>query len=98
MNSSPAGSEQTHRAQIDVLVAAHRSGNRGARLRERRRIEHDRVESDALAFARLEVLERIRLDELAVRQSIALEVLLRARERVRRCVERDDRSGAPREM
>ena len=38
-----AGREQAHRAQVDLLVAAERGVERVARLRERRRVEHDRV-------------------------------------------------------
>ena len=46
-----AGREQPHRAQVDVLVAANRRGQRRLVLRERRRIEHDRVEALAGASA-----------------------------------------------
>src|SRR5436190_14770364 len=90
--------EDAHRAQVDLLVAAHGGGQCGPRLCESGRIEHDRLEARAVALARLEILERIRLDELTVRQRISPEVLLGAHECVRARVECDDVLRAAGEM
>src|ERR1700736_6680905 len=43
-------SQQTNRPKVDVLVSAYRSRQRGPGLRESRRIENDRVESDAFTL------------------------------------------------
>src|SRR5687768_17993024 len=40
----PTRREQSHRPEVDLLVAAKRRGERITRLRERRRIEHNGVE------------------------------------------------------
>ena len=85
-----AGREQTHRAQVDLLVAADRSRKCGPRLGECRWVEHDRLEPRVFALAGLQVLEGVGFDEGAVRESIAAEVLLRAGECVCRRIQRDD--------
>ena len=93
-----AGGEKTHRAQVDLLVAAQRGRQRWPRLRERWRVEHDGVEARPIAFARLEELEGIGLDECAVVESVAPEVLLGASQGVGRGVECGDPLRPTREM
>src|SRR6476661_4818264 len=67
--------EDAHRAKVDLLVATHRTRQCGSRLREGWWIQHDRVEARTLTLACLEILERIRFDELAVLERIAAKIL-----------------------
>src|ERR1700738_5199677 len=93
-----AGCKKSHRAQVDLLVASQRPWQRRSGLGEGGRVEHDRIESGALALLRLQILERVPLDEFAVRQAIASKVVRGTGERVRRRVDRDDMLGTPCEM
>src|SRR3954468_10729348 len=86
----PAAGQQSHRAEIDLFVAADRGRNRGAGLRERRRVQYDRVIALARALLRLQKLEGVCLDELDVGESVEGAVARGAAERLRRDVERDD--------
>ena len=90
--------QEAHRSQIDVLVPADRRGERGARLGEGRRIEHDRVERVAGGLAFAQIVERVGLDQLDIRDAIPRAVLAGALQRIRRDVERDDGVGSAGEV
>jgi hypothetical protein len=74
-----SGREESHRAQVDVLVAAERGVDRGPVLGERRRVEDDGVEGLATALEVAQIVEGVGFDERDIRETIACRVLLRRR-------------------
>src|SRR5687768_12500453 len=80
--------EQTHSAEIDLLVAAERGRQRLARLGESRRIQDDRIVALAAGLAVAQEIERVRLHELDVGEPVEGGVGSRALERRRGGIER----------
>ena len=74
-----AAGEQSHRTEVDVLVAAKRGVDRRTILGEGRRVEHDRLEASPDAIEVAEIIERVGFDERDVRDPVARAVLLGAR-------------------
>jgi len=72
---SATNCQQLHRSQIDLFIARERPSHAGFRLGERRRVQHDDVESLTASLERAEVVERIRLYPLDVRESVEQGVL-----------------------
>src|SRR5207342_797452 len=59
-----AGREQSHGAEVDLVVAAEGARQGLSGFRECRRVEHDRVEYFALSLLLAQVVEGIGLDAL----------------------------------
>src|SRR5688572_33351166 len=57
----PAGAQDAHGAQVDLVVSAQRTRHRATCLRERRRIEYDGVEHVPVTLAIAQVVERVSL-------------------------------------
>ena len=74
------------------------AGSDGARLGEGGRVEHDRVERVAGGLAIAQIVERVGLDQLDIRDAVARAVLAGALQRVGRDVERDHGVGSPGEV
>src|SRR6188768_1485233 len=86
-----AGSQQFERSKIDLFVSTERGLERLATLRERRRIEHDRVEALSRGLEVLEEVEDVGLYDLEffgclVQASVTLYSL----HGIRRSVDGDD--------
>jgi len=93
-----AGREDAQCAKIHVFVSAQRARDGGARLGERGRVDHDRVEPLARALDLSQVVEHVGLDEPDVRQVVARRVRLRALQRIAGHIDGDDALGASREV
>ena len=80
-----ARTQKLHREEVDVLVAARRAHEAGLGVRELRRVEHDEVERAPLVAVEAQLLEDVRLHELALRAAEvdAFRVLARKRQRLR---------------
>src|SRR4029079_2936601 len=90
--------KESHRAQVDVLVAAECGVDCGAVLGESRRVEDDRVEGLATKLEIAEIVERVGFDERDVRETIALRVRFRPVQRIAGDVHRRYRFGTPGEV
>ena len=89
--------QQLHREEVDVLVPARRAHQSRLRVGELRRVEDDEVERPPLVAVEAQLLEDIRLHEVADRGGgVERGVLPRKGERARRHVEVRDRLRAPR--
>ena len=79
---NPPGVEQLQRAQVDLLVARQRLAHRRLVLRERRRIEHDRVEPLAAPLQLAQLVEHVHRARLDVGEAVARGVRADARDGV----------------
>src|SRR5205807_10443779 len=93
-----AGTQQSHCAKVDLLVAADRGRYGASRFREGGRIEDDRIEPVPGALSIPQIIERVSFDGFDVRHPIEREILLRALERGGGTVECDDAFGIAREV
>src|SRR5437879_2636960 len=92
------GCEQTHGAKIDLLVTGERAGDALLRLRERRRVEDDRVEALVPPFQLAQQIEHVRLLPGDVGEAVERRVLRSPGQRLPARIDRGHRRGAARQV